>query len=493
MLIGNKERFAIELTPVAAWWELRYGPERAAWAGLALWVTGQNLCRHVRAGEEGTREYFYVPLAPVADWIVDNHATLCFEERASQYKVGPLPHDAIRTWGETPAPAGYDEDSWLDAREAFWSRHFLAASADGARLPNVALLREDDATLVAWQPPRLAAPPGVDMIHPRGVATVPWGDVNGVLLDLVGHVAKAFEAARVERPYPWMKAEPRTWQAVEPENAARLYCGRDLAAIEAIAGPLAPLLKATPAGDPGASPTLQIIRDLPPAPSPSIAAEIRTTVARAELTDDARKRSWLKGRQTAFDAARAGESPQAQGQLAARAVRDELDLDGQPVPSVDDLCTRYGVLLEHAVTTAIHERMLIAGRTDRGVSATILTTPRTTTAWGKRFEEARALGHALLDPLRGGAFGAASSRWALESRRHRSGAFAAELLLPRSALAALSHGALDGAAEGDRFAELLERYGVGARTAAHQLYNHRWLSDAAIRDELIEQYGHREG
>ncbi|MGH7269523.1 MAG: hypothetical protein ACREJ3_03755 [Polyangiaceae bacterium] len=44
-----------------------------------------------------------------------------------------------------------------------------------------------------------------------------------------------------------------------------------------------------------------------------------------------------------------------------------------------------------------------------------------------------------------------------------------------------------------RFGEILEKYGVGARTAAHQLYNHRWLSDGAIRDELIEEYGHREG
>ena len=64
------------------------------------------------------------------------------------------------------------------------------------------------------------------------------------------------------------------------------------------------------------------------------------------------------------------------------------------------------MLLEHAATAAVHQRMVIAGRNDPGVSATILTTPRTKTAWGKRFEEARALGHALLDPRRGGAFGA---------------------------------------------------------------------------------------
>src|ERR1019366_6886798 len=111
----------------------------------------------------------------------------------------------------------------------------------------------------------------------------------------------------------------------------------------------------------------------------------------------------------------------------------------------------------------------------------------------RRFEEARALGHALLDTMRQGAFGAASTTWAQESRRRRSGAFAAELLLPSSALGALSDGALDGIAEGERFADILKRYGIGARTAAYQLHNHGWLSDTSIRDDLIEEYGYREG
>ena len=32
MLIGNRERFALELTPVSPSWEPRYEPEAAAWA-----------------------------------------------------------------------------------------------------------------------------------------------------------------------------------------------------------------------------------------------------------------------------------------------------------------------------------------------------------------------------------------------------------------------------------------------------------------------------
>lgn len=84
---------------------------------------------------------------------------------------------------------------------------------------------------------------------------------------------------------------------------------------------------------------------------------------------------------------------------------------------------------------------------------------------------------------------AASSRYAQESRRPRSGAFAAEFLLPESALGRLSEGRLDGAADNTRFSEILSEYGVGARTAAHQLYN----SLAIERDNslAIERDGSR--
>jgi Zn-dependent peptidase ImmA (M78 family) len=102
------------------------------------------------------------------------------------------------------------------------------------------------------------------------------------------------------------------------------------------------------------------------------------------------------------------------------------------------------------------------------------------------------LGHALLDPLRADAFGAASTRWAQETRRRRSGAFAAELLLPASALEEASHGHLDGVYADGTFVKLLERYNVGARTAAHQLYNNGWLSSTSLRDELIDVYAKEE-
>jgi hypothetical protein len=497
MLIGNRDRFAIELTPVAPSWERRYAPEATAWAGLAIWVEGSNLSRHVRAGEEETREAFFVPLAPLADWIVRHHSALQLEERAASFAIHRRLHDAMRAWGNTPPPAGFDEDAWLDARDDFWGRHFLAAGAEGARLPNVAFLREDDDVLVTWDAPGFAAPPRVDMLHPEGGVRLSWHEVSRILLELAAYVADAFLAAGVAAPYPWMTSGRQTWGESEPARAIELYCGRSLARVAEVVGldsqQVESLLLAAKAGDPGASPFCQVVRDLPPDPSPAIGLEIRRTVEKATILDPGRRTAWLDGRAIASDAARAGATPEEQGQLAARALRDELGADGQPIDSVPDTLSRFGVDLQTSTAQFSNERMVMAGRADGGAAATILPTRRTATRWGRRFEEARALGHALLDAMRQGAIGAASTRWAQDARRRRSGAFAAELLLPSSALEELSHGVLDGAAEMDRFGEMLERYGVGARTAANQLYNQRWLSDWGIRDELIERFGHREG
>jgi len=80
-----------------------------------------------------------------------------------------------------------------------------------------------------------------------------------------------------------------------------------------------------------------------------------------------------------------------------------------------------------------------------------------------------------------------ATSWTQSVRRRRSGAFAAELLLPETALIEASGGHLDGACGDQTFTRLIERYGVGATTAAWQLYNHQLVSPQG-RDELIDRY-----
>jgi hypothetical protein len=153
------------------------------------------------------------------------------------------------------------------------------------------------------------------------------------------------------------------------------------------------------------------------------------------------------------------------------------------------MLAQFGLSYSHSGVESERDRMVVALRDGGSPVARTLGTARTETIWGKRFEACRALGHILLDPLRAGAIGAASGPFAEATRRRRSGAFAAELLLPEAAIKEASGGRLDGAAEDNVFEGLLRDYGIGARTAAFQLLNRGWLSSPMVRDELIDRFG----
>lgn len=497
MLIGNRESFAIELSPVEPSWELRYSPEAAGWAGLSVWVAGKNLCAHVRAGEEELRPSLFVPLGPIADWFVRSYPALAYEERPPWDTAHRL-HDLVRKWGDAFPPVGLDEDGWLDRREQFWSGHFLVAGAEGAWLPNLGLLREDDALTLVWAQPRFSTGPSVTFLYPDGQSVARWTDFETVGARFVDVVADAFLAKKVAA-YPWLsgpsprlRAFSKGMQTISP---VAFYCARPLHDVAALLcveeSKLASVVGEASIAEPASSPLLQVLRDLPPQPSAGIAQEVASTVESSMSTVGFHER-WSAGRALAADAARAGENPVDAGKLAARALRAVIKSEVAPIAETRSLLEEFGVTSRSSALVAKYEHMLVAAAAGHSPVATILTTEQTRTTWGKRFEEARALGHALLDPLRHDVLGAASTKWAQDRRRRRSGAFAAELLLPRAALEDASGGHLDSEKLVSSFRELLEQYDVGARTAAFQLYNHRLLSKP-MRDDLIAEHARDNG
>lgn len=141
MLIGNRNDLAIEVLPLAPTWERHYLPERTGWAQLAIWVSGTNLCENILDGSESVRADINVPLAPLVDWLVRSWTFIEFEERPGCFPPRTSLRDTLREWEDTAPPAGFTEDRWFDARELWWTRHFLSAGADGARLPSVSLVR----------------------------------------------------------------------------------------------------------------------------------------------------------------------------------------------------------------------------------------------------------------------------------------------------------------------------------------------------------------
>lgn len=493
MLIGNRERFALELHPVAPSWEPRYEPEAAAWAGLGIWIGGKNLCAHVRVGEEELRTAVFVPLGPIADWFVRAYPGIAFEERPRWLEVKTWRlHDMVRKWGESPPPVGLDEEAWLDHREAFWSRHFLLAGADGAWLPNLCLLREDDEVALTWRTSQLRPVPPMTFLHAEGAARVAWTDVHAVLGRFVDEVAKAFEQRKVA-PYPWIAApRPRLHSDAKGSEVIALYCARPLQQVaellEVQPEEVTSILGSEALDD---RRRMRCARCFAISPRLHLRASERRRAPRSRSPWRSRARlRTRRGPMCAWSRATPLEQQRPRsgaGQLAARAVRRALALDGQPIGRTPDVLGELGLTVRASAVEANHEHMLVVAARGSTPVVTVLQTLQTRKIWGRRFEDARALGHALLDPLRGDVLGAAGTRWTQSVRRRRSGAFAAELLLPESVLVQASGGHLDGICGGQKFMELIERYGVGARTAAWQLYNHKLVS-SQVRDELIERH-----
>jgi IrrE N-terminal-like domain len=493
-LIGNTNSLAFDLVPVAPYWDVRYGPERAAWAGMALWAGGENLCEHIVAGSSEVRDRFYIPMAPLVNWLVRSFSAIEFEERAASFPTTLRLHESAARWRAAKPPADMDGDQWLDAREEWWARHFLASGSEGARVPNVAFARDDERLVITWRSPRFAGQDHPRMASPEGDVAVPWSLGRSVLEALAARVAAWLREADVGGVYDWASMDsPLRESRVGLAESLALFTGRTPEVLQRLLGvdradALLASVGLSAADDPAASPLCQVLRDLSPSAEPDIGAVLQQVGRQARREDVDALRRWRQMRIVAVDAAGPASSPVAAGQLAAIELRRALGLDGQPIADIESALGECGLTHSHVQVRGHQDRMMVALHEGGSPASVTLETVRTSRPWGQRFEAARALGHVLLDPVRAGAIGAASGPFAQDTRRRRSGAFAAEFLLPESALAAASGDRLDGAAEDGAFEDMLHAYGVGARAAAYQLWNRGWLSSPDLRDDLIDRF-----
>ena len=462
MICGDRQELAIEVERLDTPWNTIDPQDESVWGALAIWVAGQNLSEHRRHGTDRFRDDLHIPLLPLARWAAGARTALCFEERFP-LGAGTSPHEELDRWSDGRPPNGISEDAWLDRRDAWWSEHFTGAATADVIAPSIGIVRNDDRALVSWRAARLPRPDRVFM-RPVGADVVSWPVVARALDEFVAAVAS------------WA---PPAWQLVAGNapaaRALEYYTG--LAEHEIARFGFLPEAM----NDPALDPLAQVVRDL----------SHRTSIGPAHdsIVESVRSASlpaghgWWDLRQRLVSAP--GRSFEGDGYDGAQAARTVLGLDGQPIDDVDALLRSVDVEVSPESPAAGSDRMLVAGTASGRAITMILANPRTAKPWGRRFELARALGHLLLDQVRGEAIGAASGPQAVATRRRRAGAFAAEILLPTAAMEEASQGVLDGILEGERFAQLLVHFGVGASTAAFHLWNQHLLSSTEVRDDLI--------
>jgi hypothetical protein len=462
VIFGDRQELALEVERFDAPWEAVDPLEESVWGALAIWVGGQNLSEHRRHGTDRVRDDLHVPLVPLARWVRSARPALRYEERAPLGACSS-PHEELDRWSNGPPPTGFTEAAWLDRRDSWWSEHFTGAATRDVIAPSVGIVRNDDRALISWRTPVL--PRGDrDFVRPEGADVVSWPAVARALDEFVAAVAR------------WAPSDCQLTAAPDPHaRALEYYTGLSTDEIQAFG------FLPEAASDPAVDPLAQVVRDL--THRTSIGPAHDSIVKRVRMAAQPASHRWWDLRQQMVPTQ--GTSFENDGHSGAQAARNILGLDGQPIDDIESLLASVDVDVSTESPPADADRMLVAGTASGRAITMVLANARTATPWGRRFELARALGHLLLDQARGDAIGAASGPQAVASRRRRAGAFAAEVLLPTSALEEASGGTLDGIVEGERFAQLLERFGVGANTAAFHLWNQRLLSSTEIRDDLV--------
>jgi hypothetical protein len=483
MIFGDRTQLAFEVNPVEPSWERRSPVDRGPWALLSVWVKHRNLTRAVDEASDIVTNGVAVPLATLARWMVQNARGIVFEEvPAVAKKYGVEPHEVLDRWNDADAPPGIPQDDWEDARYDWYCRHFWMAGSDGAMLPDVGLTRADGDLFMSWRHSRFPGPKRLMFLEHPGVERVEWAKAWEAMRDYVGWVASEVKRLGVDE-FRW------AFESSPLDDAAHCTPAQFIELVAPEANELLDYLRINPEEDPEGRPSLLALRDLDVIPD-TFNSVAESTIWIDEQTNTAERGERLWDLRSRAKTALGAPKPENAGYDAARWLRSERNLDGQPI-ATDGL---RSILSDLAVTeeisaTSVVNSAVIGARQGHGGAVVLIRHARTRAPWAERMELARAIGHLLLDPLSArGAAGAASSLVASGPRRCRSGAFAAELLLPSQHLLALAN-AGESPASPPTFEGLMARFEVGARTAAYHLWNHNLLMSEEERDWLIEEFG----
>ena len=491
MLIGDQRALALEIQPVVPSWKRRAPSERGPWAKLSIWLSGDNLCRHWLPSARSIDDGVYVPLAPIADWLVRTARYIAYEESARAFPTDVDLPSALERWKEAAPARPFDQDSWDDERFEWSERHFLAAGADGAWLPNLAFVRVDEDLWVSAGDSRFATPGAPHFLYRPGKHRVSWPEAKQTLTEFVDQVGGSLREAELDREYPWSREDGALRQALEVGIIDYLGLSLSESEIDELFGVRS---------EKGIRSKLQLPADAAPIESVALLAlrdlEVETGIGDVLVQCDLETRTRRAGRLhekrlKAFDAAGKG-TPEEQGYETARVIRRSLGLDGRPLPEPEEfLQTHFDIEVETRPDVKTkHDHCVAGAHRDGHGRITLLSSSQTQKPWSRRMEILRGMGHLLLDASPSGeAVGAGSSTRAVGPRRRRSGAFAAEILLPRDALRRRSGGVLDAVLEHEIFPALMTEYGVGARTAAWQCWNAGLLSSRDVVEELIDANG----
>ena len=413
------------------------GPELSAtWASLLIRVDDSVITRVVDQRARTVRDHLYVPLYPLAEWLVTNWWFLLHEVE------NPIKADDV----------------------AFKRRHALASSREGYAFPNLHITALGNRLRVTWTPDRLQWT-RLEFLD-RGQVWVDRDEFRECCSDLVDRVIRRLVSLGIEGTL--LQEEWTSIQAADRDES--MFCktaaglGWDPYALDdsqcALVCRLEEALNGAVFEEAVAVMNVHHLETDLAAITAAVEAG-KSTCLPLERLRSIRPRV-LKG------SASPDREPWAAGYALARHVRRELDLDGTPLSSMADLAIALSEdpdrLAEVTRSRDFGAAILVDGvvtSNDTGLPAFAVRSGRDHT---RRFQFCRGLAEVLASPDSDALVTRAQS-----DRQQRSRAFAAEFLVPSAALRTrVSRPVLDE----DDVDELAAEFGVSSWTVAHQLRNH---------------------
>ena len=411
------------------------GPELSAtWASLRILVGDSAVTRVLDSRAMTVREFVYVPLYPLAEWLVANWWFLSYEIA-------------------TPARES-DPD--------FHRRHALSANRDGYAFPNLVVVPSGARTHLVWTQGR-SAWTGVEFLS-RGDIWIDSGDFRETCSDLVDRVIRRLEALEVGDTF--LQAE---WNAIrDADEEESDYCktaaglGWDPYALDDTGRLWIPLI-ADNLGDllGEALPALN-------AKSPTTCFTITNAIERAKRNDLPLEKLRLMRDETPPDTGM-GRSPWSAGYALARQLRQNLELGDDPIPTMNGLAEAIGedvALLRKATRPSgcLVETPMVDGVVTRNANENPAFAFRRHGEAGRRFHLCRALAEVWMSP---GSDALLTRAYSESQQRNR--AFAAEFLAPSSGLRSRVSGSV---VDEEDLDGLAVEYGVSSQVVEHQIANH---------------------
>ena len=415
------------------------GPELSAtWASLRICAGDSVITRVLDARAKTVRDFVYVPLYPLAEWLATNWWFLTQEIN-------------------NPTKEG-DPD--------FHRRHALSASREGYAFPNLAVFSSGGWTHLTWKP-GLSPWTKIEFLD-QGEIRIDSSEFRDACADVVDQVIRRLLSLGIEETF--LQEEWAAIQAADREEsefcATAAGLGLDPYALDESKRDNVIELAEKLSG--------AVLEEAIAALDPHSLLESCTVITTA-IADAKSNGPLLEGlksihQKVCLDKEGTAEfQPWKTGYHLARQLRQALALDGTPLPTMPQLAKSIGEapeLLDRITKpVGLHGAALVDGVITWNEDQNPALRFRQLGEQSRRFHFCRALAEVLASPSTDTLITKANSE-----RQQRNRAFAAEFLAPSSGLRASISGQT---VAGDEIDELADEFGVSSRVIEHQIRNHR--------------------